>query len=54
MKRRGQGRGRERFRGSGCGKVAPAVNEVPIENVSVDENRSAHNENIEEEVEEVE
>uniref|UniRef100_M1DPX4 Uncharacterized protein n=1 Tax=Solanum tuberosum TaxID=4113 RepID=M1DPX4_SOLTU len=44
---RGRGRGRGRARGRGRGRVAPAMKEVPIGNVPINENPSAHNEEIE-------
>uniref|UniRef100_M1DYW3 Tomato spotted wilt virus resistance protein n=1 Tax=Solanum tuberosum TaxID=4113 RepID=M1DYW3_SOLTU len=46
-----KGRGRERARGRGRGRVAPAVNEVLIDNVPMNENPHAHNEEIDEDIE---
>ncbi|XP_049413243.1 uncharacterized protein LOC125876166 [Solanum stenotomum] len=44
-----RGRGRGRARGRGRGRVAPAGNEAPVENASVNENPHAHHEEMEEE-----
>ncbi|TMX00517.1 hypothetical protein EJD97_000664 [Solanum chilense] len=48
---RSRGKGRGRSRGRGRGRVAPTVKEIPIDNVSVNENLPEYNEGIEEAVE---
>ncbi|WMV33354.1 hypothetical protein MTR67_026739 [Solanum verrucosum] len=46
----GRGRGRERARGRGHGRVVPAKDEVPVENVPQNESPPVHHEEIEEDI----
>ena len=50
MRGRDHGRGKGRVKGRGSGRVAPAVYEVSMDNIPMNENRLAHNKEIEEEV----
>ena len=51
MRGHNRGRGRERSRYRCHGRVTPTVNEVQIENIPVNKNPPANNEEMEEEVE---